>query len=84
MSYTSRIKQAEKHAGKGDGTVHIEIERCFDRDIEDEYAVHRARQILGIRSTDGRTETIYVIGPEIDAKYQDMTSEQAKAIMNGK
>ena len=39
MNHTSRIRQIEKKAEQVDGTVHIEVERCFDRDIEPEYAV---------------------------------------------
>jgi hypothetical protein len=83
MNYTTRIKQIEKKAEQGDGTVHIEVEHCFDRDIEPEYAEHRARQVLGIRPADEQVEQIYVVGPEIEAKFQDMTPEQAKKNTGG-
>jgi hypothetical protein len=82
MNYTSRIKQVEKQAGKGDGTVDITVECCFERDIEPEYAEYRARQVLGIRPEDEHIQHIYVVGPEIEAKFQDMTPEQAKKILS--
>jgi hypothetical protein len=82
MNYTSRIKQVEKQAGKGDGTVDITVERCFDRDIEPEYAEYRARQVLGIRLAGEQVQQIYVVGPELEEKHQDMTPEQAKKILS--
>lgn len=82
MRYASRIKQVEKKAGKGDGTVHIEVSRYGDNDnFDEQYAAHRARQVLGIRPADGWAQTIFVVGPETEAKYQDMTVKQAKAIL---
>jgi len=80
MNYTSRIKQVEKQAGKGNGTVDITVETCFDR-IDQEYAEHRARQALGLRPADEQVQHIYVVGPETEAKFQDMTAEQAKEIL---
>lgn len=83
MEYASRIKQIEKKAGKGDGTVHIEVSICEDNDkFDEEYATHRARQVLGLVSFDERT--IYVCGPETEARYEDMTPEQAKRILSGR
>jgi hypothetical protein len=83
MNYTGRIKQVEKQAGKGDGTVDITVERCFDRDIDQEYAEHKARQVLGIRLAGEQVQQIYVVGPELEEKHQDMTPEQAKKILAG-
>lgn len=83
MSFKNRLRQAEKHAGKGDGTVDITIERCFDRDIEPEYAEHRARQLLGIRPPDEGVQRIFVVGTEMEEKYQGMTPEQARKILKG-
>lgn len=72
----------EKQARKGDGVVDITVEHCFDRDIEPEYAEHRAREVLGVRLSDEQVQQIYVVGTEIEEKYQDMTPEQAKKILN--
>ena len=83
MSFKNRIRQVEKHAGKGDGTVDITVEHCFDRDIEPEYAAYRARQVLGIRSSDVQVQQIYVVGTEMKEKYRDMTPEQAQEILKG-
>jgi hypothetical protein len=82
MNYVSRIRQVEKQAGKGDGIVDITVERCFDRDIDQEYAEHRARQALGLRPADEQVQHIYVVGPETESKFQDMTPEQAQEILN--
>jgi hypothetical protein len=83
MKYASRIKQVEKKAGKGDGAVHIEVSHYGDNDnFEEEYAVHRARQALGLLSFD--EQTIFVCGPETKARYEDMTPEQAKKILSGR
>ena len=81
MSFKNRIRQVEKQAGKDDGTVNITIERWFDRDIEPEYAEHRARQVLGIRPADENVQKIYVVGTEMEEKYQDMIPEQAQEIL---
>jgi hypothetical protein len=83
VNYTSRIKQVEKHAGKDDGTVDITVERCFDRDVDQGYAEHKARQVLGIRLAGEQVQQIYVVGPELEEKHQDMTPEQAKKILAG-
>jgi hypothetical protein len=82
MNYNSRIKQVEKQASKDDGTVDITVERCFDRDVEPEYAEHRARQVLRIRPADEQVQHIFVVGPELEAKFQDMTPEQAQEILS--
>jgi hypothetical protein len=83
MKYASLIKKMEKKAGKGDGTVNIEVSLCEDNDkFDEEYAVHRARQVLGLMSFDERT--IFVCGPETEARYEDMTPEQAKKILSGR
>lgn len=85
MSYSSRIKQVEKKAEQGDGTVDITVEHCFDpdRDIEQEYAAFRARRVLGIRPAAGEVEHIIVVGPKLKEKYRNMTPEQAKEVLRG-
>jgi len=87
MNYSSRIKQVEKQADKDmeDGTVVINVKHCFDtnRDIEPEYAVFRARRVLGIRPKAGEVEHIIVPGAKIRDKYRDMTPDQAKEILKG-
>jgi hypothetical protein len=82
MNYNSRIRQVEKQAGKGDGTVDITVNHWFDRDIEPEYAKHRARQILRIRPPDENEQQIFVVGTEMEEKYRNMTPEQAQEILN--
>jgi hypothetical protein len=82
MNYNSRIKRVEEQAGRDDGTIDITIDRCFDRDIEPEYAEHRAREVLGIRPEDEQVQQTYVVVTEMEEKYQDMTPEQAKEILN--
>jgi hypothetical protein len=82
MNYTRRIKQVEKQAGKDDGTVDITVEICFDRQIDQEYADHRSRQVLGIRPADEQVQQIYIVGPELEEKYQGMTPEQAQEILS--
>ena len=84
MNFAGRIKQLEKKTNKGKGEVHIEVARYDSNEKFDEkYAVHRARQVLGIRHADGRTETIFIVDPDTEAKFQDMTVKQAKAILKG-
>jgi hypothetical protein len=81
MNYASRIKQVEKKAGRGNGRVHIEVSLCEDNEtFDEEYAVHRARQVLRLVSLDERS--IFVCGPETEARYDDMTPEQAKKILS--
>jgi len=82
MNYTSRIRQIEKQAGKGDGAVDITVNHWFDEDIEPEYAKHRARQVLKIRPVDKNVQRIFVVGIEMEEKYRKMTPEQAQEILN--
>lgn len=82
MNYNSRIKQVEKKAGKDDDVFDVTINRWFDGDIEPEYAKHRARQILRIRPPDENVQQIFVVGTEMEEKYQNMTPEQAKEILS--
>lgn len=83
MSYTSRIKQIEKHAGKNNRTVHIEVEDYGSNKVEQKYAKHRARQVLGIRPAFGEQRTRFIVCPETEAKYEDMTVKQAKKMLEG-
>jgi hypothetical protein len=83
MNYNSRIRQIERKSTTGKGEVHISVSGYdSDDNFDEEYAVHRARQVLGLMSFDERT--IFVCGPETKARYEDMTPEQAKKILSGR
>jgi hypothetical protein len=81
MSYASRIKQVEKSLTRAKGPIQIEVSVVEDPEFDQEYALFQARKALGLVSFNEQQRTIFVCGPETEARYEDMTVTQAKKIL---
>ncbi len=83
MNFAGRIKKIAKAAGAGNRSVHIEVALFDSPEIEEKYATHRAREVLGLIRFDEHTRTIYVVDSGTKARYENMTVDQAKKILAG-
>lgn len=83
MRYTSRINKIIKAAGTGKNDVDIKVALFDSPEIEENYAGHRAREVLGMIRSDGHPRTIYVVDSGISERYENITVEQAKLILAG-
>ncbi|WP_024333223.1 hypothetical protein [Desulfotignum balticum] len=79
MNYKSRIRQIEKKSTASNGDIVIEV-RVGD-ECGNDYAIYRARKKLGLISPNEKPKQIFVVGPEEEERYDDMTVEQAKEIL---
>ena len=81
MKYNSRIRQIEKKSAASNGDIVIEVNIGSDEDFDNDYAIYRARKKLGLISPNEKPKQIFVVFPETEELYDDMTVEQAKEIL---
>lgn len=79
MNYKSRIRKIEKKSTVSHGAVVIEVK--IGDECGNDYAIYRARKKLGLISPNEKPREIFVVGPEKEERYDDMTVEQAKEIL---
>ena len=79
MNYKSRIRQIEKKSTASNGDIVIEV--SIGDECGNDYAIYRARKKLGLISPNEKPKQIFVVGPEEEERYDDMTVEEAKEIL---